>query len=203
MVIFELTIIRAGSFVNYAVEFMFMSMVLAGLAVFKFMQTDWVSFGFKRLHTLLQIIMPTLLIFYIASITVQQTFPLPPPEYVQACNKVSSIIQNTKEPILTENAGLAVVNGKSPYFEPFIFRSLVRQRLWDENKFIQDIDLQRFDYIILVSPIENDDPQWGYYSAKPKEGIINNYTLIYKYENSCWYGWYPLYVYRAKRLQIP
>jgi hypothetical protein len=146
---------------------------------------------------------PVLLIAHIALITGQQTFPLPPPEYTQACDLVSDIIKNTNEPILTENAGLVVVNNKSPYFEPFVFRSLIRQGLWDEVHFIQDVDSQRFDYIILVSPIENDDPQWGYYSAKTKNGIINNYSLIYKYENSCWYGWYALYVYQANRLQIP
>lgn len=62
---------------------------------------------------------------------------------------LSQKIQNTGGPILSEDAGILVLNQREVLFQPFEFTQLARQNIWNEEKFILDIVNRRFSLIIL------------------------------------------------------
>ena len=70
--------------------------------------------------------------------------------------KMSVIIQNSRGRILSENAGLLVLNNRSEdVFEFFVFTQLSKAEIWNQSCFINDIKNKEFKLIILYSNNKN------------------------------------------------
>ena len=123
--------------------------------------------------------------------------PFPNTEYTRAVSEVQAIIADTKEPIPTENAGAVVMAGKDLLIEPLLFTRLANTGMWDESTYVDDVKNQRFDYLVLRSPLEDHvrNPG-GHFSAAVSAAMVENYTLIYNDTNElAW--WYIFNVYES------
>ena len=186
--ILAVTLIRRGSFMSYGVEFIVLSMVLSGLFIIEVVQYDWLKSKLRNIRVFLQISLPLLLAFQLLTNVAQEAFPFPTSKYTENCEQVSSIIKDTSEPILTENAGLVLVNNKTPYMEPFVFTNLTLLNIWDNTKYIQDITSQRFDYIVILTPNFAGRTGYGHFTSEAMQAIQDNYKVTFKYNDRYWYG---------------
>lgn len=61
-------------------------------------------------------------------------------------------------PILSDRAGLALMAGHPPVFDPFILTQLVREGKWDQTEFLKQIREKKYSLVILQFNL--DDPNW-------------------------------------------
>ncbi|HTY13603.1 MAG TPA: hypothetical protein VMD02_05400 [Candidatus Omnitrophota bacterium] len=64
---------------------------------------------------------------------------------------ISSFIKTVPGPVLTETAGLSILNGKPFLLEPFGMKVLAEEGLWDESPVLRDLNAQKFDLIAIKS----------------------------------------------------
>ncbi len=97
--------------------------------------------------------------------------------------QLSRVVLNTLDKIISEDAGVLVLNKKQVLFQPFELTQLAYQKLWDQDKFLNDIRSKRFSLILLSFNV-------NYFSDKERltskmaEAIKENYyieTLIGNY----------------------
>ncbi len=89
---------------------------------------------------------------------------------------LSDVIKHSPEPILSEDAGLLVLNNKEVLFQPFIFTQLSNQRIWKQNDFLQDIRERKFSKIILTFDLNKTIDRTRLTEAMA-EMIKDNYIL--------------------------
>lgn len=156
---------KLGSNVNYLIEPIAISCILFGLSM-KDVPKD-----LTKILIVLQ-----LLAFY------HQPFHLNP-----SVDSLLSVEVQKHEKILSENAGILVINGKELYFQPlFDFTYLSNKGLWDQKLILSEIENKSFDLIIL----EFDVFDLAYTERLTYEMVLEireNYCLSKKI------GWYYLY----------
>jgi hypothetical protein len=65
--------------------------------------------------------------------------------------KISILIENSKGTVLTEDAGMSIINGKDLVIEWFMDTQLSLQGLWDQTAFVESIKNRQYSVIILES----------------------------------------------------
>ncbi|MEO0122749.1 MAG: glycosyltransferase family 39 protein [candidate division WOR-3 bacterium] len=63
--------------------------------------------------------------------------------------QLSQVILNTDGKIISEDAGIIVVNKKQVLFQPFELTQLANQKLWNQDKFVNDIKNRRFSLLVF------------------------------------------------------
>jgi len=111
---------------------------------------------------------------------------MPDKAYVSATADVKEIIKNTNEPILTENAGLVLSAGKTPYYEPFVYTNLEQLGYFDQNIVINDLNNQRMDYLVLERPESPGNYDSTRFTPQIAAAIDSNYRIVYTFFNFSW-----------------
>jgi len=73
--------------------------------------------------------------------------------------KVSLYIKNASGPVLSEDAGFALLNDKEVLLEPFVFTQLYKQGMWDQKKLVGDIHDRKFSLILLKFDLNENDSE--------------------------------------------
>lgn len=94
--------------------------------------------------------------------------------------KVSAYVISTNGRILSENAGFAVVNAKELLIEPFMSTQLEKQGLWNQSKFVGDLENKKFSLIILEFDVNGDKIHKSLFTKEMVKAIRNNYYFIEK-----------------------
>lgn len=148
-VLFLVTAGKDGASSNYFIEPFISLLLFCGLQINEF-------FKKSKKETLLI----TLLLFFqiIALLSnpryylniVQKTIS---PNY-QAQQKVSTLIKNTKEPILSEDIGYLTMNDKKVWLQPFQFMKMAKANIWNPQQLLNDCYRKKFKLIFAGERIK-------------------------------------------------
>ncbi len=75
--------------------------------------------------------------------------PTPTNKDWQSFRELSRVVAQTDGAIISEDAGLLVLNDKRVIFQPFELTQLANQRIWNQTGFVKDIENKHFALIIL------------------------------------------------------
>jgi hypothetical protein len=197
-----LTALRAGSYINYFIEFILMACLTAALMIPEIIirikkEEDIIRNG-KRILFSTSTLLITLLLFQpLMKVNYVHAFPFPNEQYDSDTRKVIEMIKDTDKPIPTENAGLVLNAGKDPLIEPFVFTNMSRLGLWDDSDYLDGYIEQEYDYLILRIPMYMREDGDGHFEKEIAHAIEDNYTLVFEPKVNCY--WYGLCLYEANR----
>jgi Dolichyl-phosphate-mannose-protein mannosyltransferase len=180
---------RKGAFINYGMELI----IISGLC-FALLLEHFKNIRLEKIHIVMIWLLVALQIILCFSVS---PIPMPNKAYAIKVAAVKEIIENTDLPILTENAGLVLSAGKTPYYEPFIYTNLERLGYFDENIIVDDLNNQRMDYLVLkTSAYRNSNND--HLTQQVQSAIKKNYKIIYQTTDG--YFWYDFCVYESDNL---
>ncbi len=134
---------KIGANMNYFFEMIALSCILTGLCLERLRgEIERKIFNFLINGAL---IVQLLLFLHMPYLTE----PTPTKPERKEYRKLSEIIAKTEGNIISEDAGLLVLNNRSVLFQPFEFTQLANQRLWSQTVFIHNIRHKLFSLIIL------------------------------------------------------
>ncbi|MBU0672802.1 MAG: glycosyltransferase family 39 protein, partial [Candidatus Margulisbacteria bacterium] len=90
--------------------------------------------------------------------------------------KVSRYIQSTKGRVLSQDAGLVVINGKELLVDPILVTQLSKGGMWDQTGLVTDIADGRFSLVLLKFDLEQTKSS-GWFTDEMLSAIRNNYCL--------------------------
>jgi hypothetical protein len=99
------------------------------------------------------------------------------PSYTAQYSKAEAIISDANYPILTDNFGIVVDAGKTPYLnDPRVFMDLNQLGYWNDSSLLSDLKNNRIEYVITTEDMGyltryNSCPEW-------KDAIIENYHIV-------------------------
>jgi hypothetical protein len=106
---------------------------------------------------------------------------MPDKAYDKAVIKVEEIIKNTEQPILTDNAGLVLNAGKTPYYEPVIYTNLEHFGYFNQNIIVGDLNNSRIDYLVFQQPVTISNYNYTRFTPQVVDAIDSNYQIVYTY----------------------
>jgi Dolichyl-phosphate-mannose-protein mannosyltransferase len=169
---------RKGGFVNYGME-----LIIISALCFALLLEHVNNIHFKKFHIIIICLLIPLQILLSFSV---KPLRMPDKDYATAIAAVKEIIKNTNEPILTENAGLVLSAGKTPYYEPFVYTNLEQLGYFDQNIVINDLNNQRMDYLVLERPESPGNYDSTRFTPQIVAAIDSNYRIEYTFFNFSW-----------------
>ncbi len=134
---------KIGANTNYFFELIAISCILTGLFMKKI----------KRYNPdkIFNLLIYTLLLIQLLQFIHMPFFTKPSPSKMDVENfeKLFSIISGTEGPIISEDGGLLVLNKKEVLFMPFEFTQLANQKIWNQDKFLEDLKNKRFSLLVF------------------------------------------------------
>ena len=180
---------KPGSNINYLYPSLMALSICAGLElsrIFKKPSTVLESLELedKKERSIYPWVIGCFLSFYlILCIICFNSFPAETPSksYDADYKTAEQIISDANYPILTENAGIVINAGKTPYLdEPFVFKNLAALGIWSDAKMLADLTTCKIEYVITahdlpyyVNPI---DVRFG---SQVQSAIVANYHIVY------------------------
>jgi hypothetical protein len=163
-----LTVGKIGSNVNYFGEVIAASCILLGMFL---NNPECLTVQSKKIITAV-LVLQLILFAHLPGVT---GFTVTTADFKNA-QHVSEIITRTPGPILSEDAGLLVLNKKPVLVQPFIMTQLAEQGLWDQTPVVSDIESQHFSLIILTFDLKCrvDEERL---TKEIREAIKTHYTL--------------------------
>jgi len=167
---------KVGSSVNYYLEIL----VFLSLAVGLVFRQAWDKSNHKPWHLLtsLCLLVQLMAYFHVPFYYRNRTgFPV-----YQQIGNISKMIQSVAQPILSEDAGILVLNDKQIWFQPFIMCQLSKQGIWNQGPFVRDIQANKYGLILLnaniaIDPI--DAIRSDRFTLQMIQAIRNSYRLSY------------------------
>ncbi len=135
-----LTVGRIGGNINYFLELIAVCCIVSAFVL------KSVQFHIRK-GTLLGAFVLCLFLMQLALFSHGPFEPLA--DKLKADQKVSSMIEATQGDILTEDAGLALLNGKELWIEWALGTQLNKLGLWDQSTFVSDLQNKHFALIVL------------------------------------------------------
>ncbi|HEX7320354.1 MAG TPA: hypothetical protein VF399_08365 [bacterium] len=175
-----LSIGKIGSNVNYFLELIAAGSIVVGLCANELME-----------NTKTQLILPALLIAQLILFAHLPFITGKTPSKIdrETGQRISTMIQAAPGDIISEDAGILILNNRKVLYQPFEFTQLKNQGLWDQSRFVRDIDIQKFSLLILGS-----DTQGSYdeerFTPEIVAAIANSYMLKEKIGD--WYIYKPI-----------
>jgi hypothetical protein len=169
LVIFSVMIWREGGYINYGIELVYATSLCVGI---------WLtSVLYKKGYQIL----PMYIILVIPMLWFVHAFPMPDAGYDARCKTVIEIIKDTDGYVVTENAGLILEAGKSPYNELFTYLNMTELGYWDDTQYIQDMISGKIEYLVLHCPatIPPTMDGHGHFSLEQMAVIKDNYHIVY------------------------
>jgi hypothetical protein len=195
-----LMVFRNGGYVNYLMEYM-----IAGSCCAAIVLPCVIKGLISRSKIPLQLasaVIIVLMLFQLSTFSgygFSHIVPFPDKDTIKTEEEVYEIIKDTNRPIVTENAGFVTNSGKEVAIEPFVFGNLKRAGIWDDTGFIEKIDNEYYDYLVLRSPAHYPPRiDTGHFTLKWMDEIEKNYTVVYQSKET--YFWYTMCVYKANRI---
>jgi len=137
-----LTVGKIGSNINYFLELIAAASIMAGLCAHELAENT-------RTHLVIPaLIIAQLILFAHLPFVTGKT---PSRNDRETEQRISAIIQAARGDIISEDAGILVMNDRRVLYQPFEFTQLSYQGLWDQSRFVRDIDIQKFGLLILGS----------------------------------------------------
>ena len=164
---------RSGGFINYGIEFI----IVSGLC-FALLLEQVKNIHPKTVYTvIICLLIPTQIILSFS----RNPILMPDKAYDKAVARVEAIIKNTEQPVLTDNAGLILNAGKTPYYEPFIYTNLEHLGYFDQNIIINDLNNQRIDYLVFQQPVTAGSYNHTLFTPGVVNAIDSRYRIVYTY----------------------
>ncbi|MGQ9465509.1 MAG: glycosyltransferase family 39 protein [bacterium] len=139
-----LSVGKIGANMNYFFETIAVSCILTGLAINRLREI----IRDEKTSTLLvnaALLIQLLLFIHIPFVTK----PAITRSDLKNSKLLSEVVCSTDGKIISEDAGLLILNNKPVLFMPFEFTQLANQKLWDQTRFLNDIKHKDFSLIIL------------------------------------------------------
>lgn len=165
----SLTAGKEGSSINYFLEFWAASCILIGLMLGEL--EDFRGGGWRRLAG------PVVVGILFVQVLVQHyrtDFNHVRPVYREASERLSTYVREAPGEVLSEYTGYLVINGKTPIYQPFSMTQLAERELWDEDKFIADIERGRFSLIVMTKV----GMGYGRWSQRMIDSVLAHYDMI-------------------------
>jgi hypothetical protein len=105
---------------------------------------------------------------------------MPSKERAARMNSIAGIVEQTPGRILSEDLHLLLRAGKPvEYDDPFMMAQAARSGLWDERRFIADLEAQRFALVLLEYDITDvgRSPRW---SPAALAALRANYEILHR-----------------------
>lgn len=134
---------KIGANTNYFLELIAISCILSGLCIKKLKGYNQKKICNLLIYTLLFI--QLLLFLHMPFLTK----PAPTKSDRENFEKLSDIISKTEGPIISEDGGILVLNKKEVLFMPFEFTQLANQKIWNQDKFLEDLKNKRFSLLVF------------------------------------------------------
>jgi hypothetical protein len=170
---FSISIGKPGSCFNYLLESTAVLLILAGIGLDRLGRGLKPSFAFSTVIILGSLIGLSL-VGDLASFSNDAG-------YIDTYKVLSGYLNDTPGRLLSEDAGLLVINNRSKdVFEFFVFSSLSRSGKWNETRFVTDIENRNFDLLLLHLNSTNPrlpDAERERYTEGMLKAIKENYAL--------------------------
>lgn len=139
-----LSVGKIGANMNYFFETIAVSCILTGLAINRLREI----IRDEKTSTLLinSALLTQLLLFIHIPLVTEPAITI---NDLKNSKLLSEVVCNTDGKIISEDAGLLVLNNKPVLFMPFEFTQLANQKIWDQTRFLNDIKHSDFSLIIL------------------------------------------------------
>lgn len=161
-----LTAGKAGSSINYFIEFWAVACILLGLA-FKNLKD---AINLRGLGNGISALI--LVICSIQFISYRLTYPGSPSKQDRTTSdRIYISFCQCKGEVLSEYPSFAILSGKQVLFEPASFTQLAKRGIWNQSLIINDIQRKRFSLILL----SYGRTRW---TNEMLEAIKENYTLV-------------------------
>jgi hypothetical protein len=164
-IIFIVAVFRKGTGANYGIETTYAVCLCGGLYLEKILRAKWDMF------------LPYAIVIVFILLVVSP-IPLPDASYPARCQQVLNIIKDGTNPVVTENAGLILLSGKTPYNEPFVFTNLKLAGIWDDSQYIKDLQSGYIQYLVLNEPLI-DQVANNRFTAQQINIMEQNYHIVY------------------------
>ncbi len=173
------TVGKIGSNINYFLELIAVASIIAGLCANELME------NIKAQLVIPALIIAQLILFAHLPFMTGKT---PSRNDRETEQRMSAIIQATSGDIISEDAGILVLNNRKVLYQPFEFTQLKYQGLWDQSRFVRDIVGQKFALLILGSDIQGSYDEERF-TPEIVTAITNSYVLDEKIDD--WYLYVP------------
>lgn len=90
-------------------------------------------------------------------------------------------LRRTPGPILSDRAGVALMAGHPPVYEPFIGTQLVRQGLWDQTPLLDRVAVRAFPRVILQFNLEDENWDRERFTPELIAALREHYTRTRAY----------------------
>lgn len=139
-----LSVGKIGANMNYFFETIAVSCILTGLAINRLREI----IRDEKTSTLLinSVLLTQLLLFIHIPFVTEPAITI---NDLKNSKLLSEVVCNTDGKIISEDAGVLVLNNKPVLFMPFEFTQLANQKIWDQTRFLNDIKHRDFSLIIL------------------------------------------------------
>ncbi|MCL5257478.1 MAG: glycosyltransferase family 39 protein [Chloroflexi bacterium] len=94
---------------------------------------------------------------------------------------IAKLVRQAPDPVLSENVGLLVTNGRQAQFnDPFLMKQVAGSGLWDQTGLIQDIQQKKFPFLIMEEDVISDTGPQERWSPEVLAAIRANYKILYR-----------------------
>lgn len=99
----------------------------------------------------------------------------------QAATLLHNRLNRMDGPVLSDRAGVPLVAGHSPVYQPFIFTQLSHQNIWDQTKILHPIQQKQYNAVVLVFDVSS--PNWDRerFTESFIESVREHYTMEQRY----------------------
>lgn len=139
---------KIGANTNYFFELIALSCILTGLSIGRLKNCidEKKYFLFINSALVIQLILFLHMPFY--------SEPAITRSDRQNAAELSRVVLNTDGSVISEDGGIIVLNKKQVLFQPFEFTQLANQKLWNQDKFVNDIKNKRFSLLVFSFNID-------------------------------------------------
>lgn len=144
----SLTVGKPGSSANHYLELLFVAALLAGAGLQQIrLPLRWPTPGLRNPHAIAVAFIALQLLVTAASGPLQTSIAVLSDRHEEA--SLVNFLQSTQGPILSENAGAALLAGHDVVFEPRTFLELHRAGRWDDSVLVAQIQAHAYGAIVL------------------------------------------------------
>lgn len=101
----------------------------------------------------------------------------PTQELTRTGQAVQLALQRTEGPVLSDRAGIPLVAGHDPVFEPFICTQLAKQGLWEQSLLLQRIEGSEFTIVLLQFDLNAPDWDRKRFTSEMIASLQKHYML--------------------------
>jgi hypothetical protein len=165
---------KVGAYINYLVEPLAASCLMAAIVYHRLPQTlgSWqgrAAWAAAWLALVLSFLLPAARATAGGKYRAELAFRR---STVRGAEAAIDLIRRTEGDVLSEDTGLLLLTGRQVLLEPFEFTQMFRDGTWNQRPLLQDIARRRFALIVLRW---NEQDRW---SVGMKRAIMRNYYVM-------------------------